>query len=185
MLAKIMANPGKLLILDEPTNDLDMDTLDRLEDMLAAYKGTLIVVSHDRDFLDQTVTKILAFEGDGAIDAVIGGYQDYIAKRKGKEPQGKSDSSKPKKQQESPRLKKSTKMTYIQEYELKNLPEKIIDLEKEISFLENRLADHTLYTRDAKAFDALTRALATAKENLQKAEIRWLELEELKAETAC
>ncbi|MFA4994000.1 MAG: ABC-F family ATP-binding cassette domain-containing protein [Bdellovibrionales bacterium] len=85
MLAKIMANPQSLLILDEPTNDLDMDTLDRLEDMLAAYKGTLLVVSHDRDFLDQTVTKVLAFEGDGKIEAVIGGYQDYLAKRKGKE----------------------------------------------------------------------------------------------------
>jgi ABC transport system ATP-binding/permease protein len=84
MLAKILANPGNLLILDEPTNDLDMDTLDMLEDMLANYKGTLLVVSHDRDFLDQTVSRILAFEGGGKIEGYIGGYQDYLAARKKK-----------------------------------------------------------------------------------------------------
>ncbi|NDB70021.1 MAG: ABC transporter ATP-binding protein, partial [Methylocystaceae bacterium] len=78
MLAKVLANPGSLLILDEPTNDLDMDTLDMLEEVLSHYKGTLFVVSHDRDFLDQTVTKILAFEGDGNVDGYIGGYSDYL-----------------------------------------------------------------------------------------------------------
>ena len=84
MLAKILANPKTCLILDEPTNDLDMDTLDMLEEILCQYKGTLIVVSHDRDFLDQTVTKILAFEGDGKIESVVGGYSDYLEKRQGR-----------------------------------------------------------------------------------------------------
>ncbi len=78
MLAKVLANPGNLLILDEPTNDLDMDTLDMLEEIISSYKGTLIVVSHDRDFLDQTVSKIIAFEGDGKVDGYIGGYSDYL-----------------------------------------------------------------------------------------------------------
>src|SRR4029077_10589936 len=85
MLAKILAHPKSLLILDEPTNDLDMDTLDMLEEILAEYEGTLLVVSHDRDFLDQTVSKILAFEGDGKIEGYIGGYSDYLeAKHKEK-----------------------------------------------------------------------------------------------------
>ena len=84
MLARILANPKSCLILDEPTNDLDMDTLDMLEDMLTGYKGTLLIVSHDRDFLDQTVSKILAFEGDGKVEGVIGGYSDYLEKVKGK-----------------------------------------------------------------------------------------------------
>ncbi len=182
MLAKIMANPGGLLILDEPTNDLDMDTLDMLEDMLAKYTGTLLVVSHDRDFLDQTVTKILAFEGDGKIDAVIGGYQDYLAKRTGKTKPEAIAKAKAKKQEQAalPRAKSGGKLTYIQEYELKTLPEKIIALEKEIAFVENQLNDHELYTRDAALFDKLTRDLAHAKAALHIAEERWLELDELR-----
>ncbi len=182
MLAKIMADPGGLLILDEPTNDLDMETLDMLEDMLANYSGTLLVVSHDRDFLDQTVSRILAFEGDGKVEAVIGGYKDYLAKRSGKD---KPDDlvkplAKGKKQQTTAGSKTGGKLTYIQEYELKNLPADIVALEKEIAFIENQLADHELYTRDADLFDKLTRDLAHAKLTLQAVEERWLELEELR-----
>src|SRR5690606_8124353 len=78
-LAKTLANPGSLLILDEPTNDLDMETLDMLEEVLSRYNGTLLVVSHDRDFLDQTVTRILAFEGNTEVEQCIGGYSEYLA----------------------------------------------------------------------------------------------------------
>jgi ATP-binding cassette subfamily F protein uup len=182
MLARIMADPGSLLILDEPTNDLDMDTLDMLEDMLAQYTGTLLVVSHDRDFLDQTVTKILAFEGDGKIDAAIGNYQDYLAK---KAPKDKAaETTKPKTRLSShpaPQNNKiPVKMTYIQHYELKNLPTKMTSLEKEIAFTENQLADHELYARDAELFDRLTRELAHAEATLHATEERWLELEELR-----
>ena len=81
MLAKVLSNPKSCLILDEPTNDLDMDTLDILEEILINYKGTLIVVSHDRNFLDQVVTKIISFEGDGTIEEHIGGYSDYLLKK--------------------------------------------------------------------------------------------------------
>jgi len=183
MLAKIMANPQSLLILDEPTNDLDMDTLDMLEDMLANYKGTLIVVSHDRDFLDQTVTKIVAFEGDGKVDAVIGSYQDYIAKRKGRDQQ--EEKAKPKADKkvssESTFPKERGKLTYIQEYELNQLPVKITELEKEIAYLENKLADHDLYTRDPDLFDKLSHTLVKSKTDLHTAEERWLELDELRA----
>lgn len=97
MLARILANPKSCLILDEPTNDLDMDTLDMLEEILANYKGTLIVVSHDRDFLDQTVTKIMAFEGDNKIDIQIGGYSDYLAKKKAEDAEKTQKTSAPKK----------------------------------------------------------------------------------------
>ena len=182
MLAKIMANPGGLLILDEPTNDLDMDTLDMLEDMLATYPGTLLVVSHDRDFLDQTVSKILAFEGDGRIDAVIGGYQDYLAKRKLKEKPEEVSKVKAKKQDggEPQTSKPDIQLTYMQGYELKNLPSKIEQLEKEIALIEPQLADPELYTRDAALFDRLTRGLAHARAGLHAAEERWLELEALR-----
>jgi ATP-binding cassette subfamily F protein uup len=184
MLAKIMADPGGLLILDEPTNDLDMDTLDMLEDMLATYTGTLLVVSHDRDFLDQTVSKILAFEGDGKIDAVIGGYQDYLAKRAGKTPTdavAKSTGKGKKNTAASAAPSKSSgKLTYIQEYDLTNLPKQITGFEKDIAFIENQLADHTLYTRDAELFDKLSSDLAKAKAALHVAEERWLELEALR-----
>ena len=81
-LAKILANPKSCLILDEPTNDLDMETLDMLEEILINYEGTLLLVSHDRDFLDQTVTKILAFEGDGKVEQCVGGYSDYLNQKK-------------------------------------------------------------------------------------------------------
>lgn len=186
MLARIMANPGGLLILDEPTNDLDMDTLDMLEDMLAKYTGTLLVVSHDRDFLDQTVTKVLAFEGDGRIEAVIGGYQDYIAKRKEGDKSEKNPAVAKTGGKGKPVAPQATKtggkLNYIQNYELENLPKDIVKLEKEIAFLENQLGDHELYTRDAELFDRLTRDLAQAQAALQRAEERWLELDELRLE---
>ncbi|MDR3450463.1 MAG: ABC-F family ATP-binding cassette domain-containing protein [Alphaproteobacteria bacterium] len=181
MLAKIMANPGSLLILDEPTNDLDMDTLDMLEDMLATYTGTLLVVSHDRDFLDQTVSKLLVFEGGGKVDAVIGGYSDYLEKKAGKNKPAEAIKPLPRGKKDAPALRvKEAKMTYIQEYELRTLPEKIGDLEAEIAALEPQLADPDLYTRDAELFDKLSRGLAYAKATLHKSEERWLELEELR-----
>ncbi len=183
LLAKIMANPQNLLILDEPTNDLDMDTLDRLEEMLAEYKGTLIVVSHDRDFLDQTVSKILAFEGDGKVDVVIGGYQDYVNWKKSKEKPDKVLSAPVKVKKQEVTAKPAVPMSYIQTYELAQLPAKIDALEKEIAQIEPRLADPDLYTQDPALFDKLTRALAHAKATLHTAEERWLELEHLRSES--
>ena len=183
MLARIMANPGDMLILDEPTNDLDMDTLDMLEDMLASYTGTLLVVSHDRDFLDQTVSKILAFEGDGKVEGVIGGYQDYLAQRARREkPEEPTKNIAKSKKQEAPPppVKTAAKLSYIQTYELKELPKKIEALEKEIKTLDAQLHDPELYTRDSALFDKLSRDLAHAKASLHNAEERWLELEALR-----
>jgi ATP-binding cassette subfamily F protein uup len=190
MLAKILAKPGNLLILDEPTNDLDMDTLDMLEDILAEYTGTLIVVSHDRDFLDQTVSKILAFEGNGVVEAVIGGYQDYIAAKKRRaadrdevpEPDESAPISFKKPAATAAKAAKSNgkKLSYALQYELEGLPAKIQALEHEISEIEPRLADPDFYARDADAFHKLISKHANTKKKLEAAEARWLELEEMR-----
>lgn len=192
MLAKILANPGSLLILDEPTNDLDMDTLDMLEDILANYLGTLIVVSHDRDFLDQTVTKIIGFEGNGKIEFVIGGYQDYVEAKKKKltkdapvKPVQQSIKNKiPASPQPATETLKATgdvpKFTFPMQHELKQLPAKISVLEKEIKEIEYSLSDTGLYSRNPKAFEKLTKRVGEAIHELQAAEHRWLELEEIR-----
>ena len=190
MLAKILANPGSLLILDEPTNDLDMDTLDMLEDMLIDYTGTLLVVSHDRDFLDQTVSKILAFEGNGVIEAVIGGYQDYLDhKRKKKE---KPEIQKPLQVKVSSEIipadveakakPASTiqKLTYPMQHELNSLPGKMQKLQSEMKEIEEALSDGSLYGRNPKAFDRLTKRAGIVTKELEEAEQRWLELEEIR-----
>lgn len=184
MLAKTLANPGTLLILDEPTNDLDMDTLDMLEDILASYTGTLIVVSHDRDFLDQTVTKILAFEGDGVVDGYIGGYHDYLDARKKKlvnfEPAIERSGLKPKPKSDSRDKKERTgKLSFKLQYELDNMPARISGLEDEIKTIEARLADPSLFEKDSTLFYKLSMRLTQAMQELDEAVTRWVELEEM------
>ncbi len=192
MLAKVLANPGNLLILDEPTNDLDMDTLDMLEEILSNYTGTLFVVSHDRDFLDQTVTKIIAFEGSAEVEGYIGGYSDYL------EASGRTDRSymvaqaqeevkkaKPKTAvaESTPQPKtKPKKLSYKLEFELKKLPAKMEKLEKEIKELNEKLADPDFYMRDKDGFHEATQQLQAAQDSLERKERRWLELEEMKLE---
>ncbi len=183
LLAKVLANPGTLLILDEPTNDLDMDTLDMLEDMLASYTGTLLVVSHDRDFLDQTVSKILAFEGDGKIEVVIGGYQDYLAKRQKNEKPAETLRKTAKKNVPERKAKEPLrKLTFTQRFELEKLPEQIEAMESDIAALEPLLADPDFYSRDEKAFHRITEELSETRQKLHSAEERWLELEALRLE---
>ncbi len=188
MLAKVLADPKSLLILDEPTNDLDMDTLDMLEEILSQYAGTLIVVSHDRDFLDQTVTKILAFEGNAAVEGYIGGYSDYIAARKEKSaPKAEKTEAKTQvKKEEKPAAPKKikAKLTYKLQYELDNLPKRIAKLEKEIADLEEILEDSGLYAKDKNAFHHASHRLGYAREELEEAETRWLELTEMQESAA-
>ncbi|MCF8495697.1 MAG: ATP-binding cassette domain-containing protein [Alphaproteobacteria bacterium] len=183
MLAKILANPKSCLILDEPTNDLDMDTLDMLEEILSQYKGTLIVVSHDRDFLDQTVTKILAFEGNGKIDRCIGGYSDYL-EMKTAEGQQKPEAEKIKKLGSVEIIKESKKtpekLTYKLERELSQMPQKIEQLETKIAELSQQLSDADFYRRNPAGFHDLTKNLADAQASLERYEHRWLELESMK-----
>ncbi len=200
MLARILANPKSCLILDEPTNDLDMDTLDMLEEILSNYKGTLIIVSHDRDFLDQTVTKIMAFEGQGEVDIQIGGYSDYLAKKQAEDAEKaqKKSGSAPKPKQTAPTkpdetqnnepatyaapgpAKSRTRLTYKLEHEYKQLPTKIKKAESEIEALNDQLADPDFYSRDADGFHEAVKALEESKAKLDRYETRWLELEEMK-----
>jgi ATP-binding cassette subfamily F protein uup len=189
MLAKILANPKTCLILDEPTNDLDMDTLDMLEEILMQYKGTLIIVSHDRDFLDQTVTKILAFEGNGKIVSCVGGYSDYLEKKNAEAPKVEKTSSSKKKTSSSTQApaaieqekKPVVKLSYKIERELKQLPDKIGSVETAIKELSDQLSDGEYYQRDPDAFHETAKALAEAQAKLERYENRWLELEEMKA----
>ncbi len=179
MLAKILANPGSMLIMDEPTNDLDMDTLDMLTGILKSYDGTLFVVSHDRDFLDQTVTKTLAFEGDAKVEGIVGGYSDYLAFKKSQKSEPKEENKTKSKKQQKP--KELPKFTFNLKHELENLPKAIKSLEKEIAKLEELMSDPDLYTKDADEFTRISKRLPKAKEELDKSELRWLELEEIKA----
>lgn len=186
MLAKILADPKTCLILDEPTNDLDMDTLDMLEEILLQYKGTLLIVSHDRDFLDQTVTKILAFEGDAKVETVIGGYSDYLEKRDGtpKEEAKATTSKKTPAEPNKPTKSKAKKLTYKLEHELKLLPSKIKKAEQAITELSSKLSDSDFYTSDPDGFHETTKALSEQQSKLERYETRWLELEEMKENLA-
>tara|TARA_B100001996_G_scaffold150026_1_gene114154 strand:- start:2039 stop:3880 length:1842 start_codon:yes stop_codon:yes gene_type:complete len=182
-LAKILANPKSCLILDEPTNDLDMETLDMLGEILISYEGTLLLVSHDRDFLDQTVTKILSFEGDGSIEECVGGYSDYLSRnmpRKrtdSKTRDEKSGNLTLKEKAGSFEIKGRKKLTYKLEFELKNLPIKIQKKEEEIEFFTKKLSDPDFYKNDSDAFITMTEKLEVAKGDLEYYETRWLELE--------
>jgi ATP-binding cassette subfamily F protein uup len=175
MLARTLINPGNLMILDEPTNDLDMDTLDMLQGILADYTGTLIIVSHDRDFLDRTVTEVLAFEGNAQVHEYFGGYSDYIRAIEGKaKPQEakKKEAEKPK-----PAAKPESKLTFAEQHELKTLPDKITQLEQAIHDLTAQMEDPATYTQKPELFDKIMKALPKLQADLTAAEERWVELE--------
>ena len=179
MLAKILANPKSCLILDEPTNDLDMDTLDLLEEILINFKGTLIIVSHDRDFLDQTVTRILAFQGDGQVIDCIGGYSDYLKLKKNSFKNKnliKHDLNKVKKDNQS-KISNNNKLTYKLEHELSIIPSEIQKLETIISQMNNILSDADLYTKNIDKFLESSKTLEMSKKKLDELETRWLELD--------
>ena len=179
MLAKILANPKSCLILDEPTNDLDMDTLDLLEEILISYKGTLIIVSHDRDFLDQTVTRILAFQGNGKVIDCIGGYSDYLKLKKNSFKNKnliKHDLNKVKKDNQS-KISNNNKLTYKLEHELSIIPGEIEKLETVISQMNKILSDADLYTNNIDKFLESSKTLEMSKKKLDELETRWLELD--------
>ena len=182
LLAKLLAKPSNLLILDEPTNDLDMDTLDLLEEVLADYEGTLLVVSHDRDFLDRLVTSVIAVEGDGEIAEYVGGYSDYLDQRPKKDEPAAKPKEAPK--AEAPRVKTASKLSYKDARELEELPGRMDKLHGEIAKLEAEINDPGLYARDRARFDKAATRLDAARAELEKAEERWLELETLREELA-
>jgi ATP-binding cassette subfamily F protein uup len=181
-LARGLRLPSNFLVLDEPTNDLDLETLDLLQEMVADYKGTVIIVSHDRDFLDRTVTRTLAYEGPGQWQVYAGGYSDMIAQRGvGVEARKtKKEATKSVKSDTKKNAKPSNKLSYKHKFRLEKLPEEMDALSSEIAALETKLADPDLYTKDPNAFAKISKDLETAQTKLSEAEEEWLELEMLR-----
>ncbi|AIL65197.1 ABC transporter ATP-binding protein [Rickettsiales bacterium Ac37b] len=180
LLAKILINPGNLLILDEPTNDLDIDTLDMLQDMLSNYEGTLIIVSHDRDFLDRIVTRTMVFEEKGVINDYIGGYSDYRLEAKNSHLISKNSDTKLSKDKISHNnTPKENKLSYKYKRELELLPSKIEALSLEIKALEEKMATVDLYNINHNVFLETTEKLVAKKQELEESEIRWIELDDM------
>jgi ATP-binding cassette subfamily F protein uup len=177
-LAKALTRPGNVLILDEPTNDLDMDTLDLLIEMVSDFSGTLLLVSHDRDFLDKLTTSIIALEGDGLIRECVGGYQDYVRQYPPRKDTAKTT---PKEIVERP--KPARRFTYNEKREYDMLPARMDQLMQDIAEAEARLEDPAFYANHPQEFMKVTQALTVAKEELGRIEGRWLELDELISKT--
>jgi len=189
VLARILARPANLLVLDEPTNDLDMETLDLLQELVASYAGTVLLVSHDRDFLDRTVTSTIAPEGEGRWVEYAGGYSDMLAQRggmrldergarRGRDEPEKKAKAEPKPAASGP----AKKLSYKQKYALETLPKEMDAAHAKIAALEGRLADSAFYARDPQGFAKVAAELDTLREKLAAMEEEWLELEMLREE---
>ncbi len=188
MLARSLAKPSNLLVLDEPTNDLDLETLDVLEEMLAEYAGTIILISHDRDFLDRVVHAVIVPQGDGRWVEYAGGYSDMLAERDSKPASKPGPKPKPAAAAaapaQGPRPARSGKrrLSFQQQHALKTLPDQIAALQASVHKLQGRLQDPDLYARDQKVFAETSGSLAAALSELAAAEEQWLELEILREE---
>jgi ABC transport system ATP-binding/permease protein len=183
-LARAFARPSNLLVLDEPTNDLDLETLDLLQERLAEYPGTVLLVSHDRDFLDRVVTSVIAAEGGGRWVEYAGGYTDMLAQRGPVPATVVATTARPRPVTEArpQQAVRARRMTFKDRHALAMLPTEIATLQAEVGDLNSRLADPDLYARDPARFGAITKALGVAQAALVAAEERWLALEMLREE---
>ena len=187
MLAQALAKPSNLLVLDEPTNDLDMETLDVLEDMLGDYPGTVLLISHDRDFLDRLVSGVIVPEGDGRWTEYAGGYSDMLAQRG-------ADLAREQRKAEPPKTAKAAapvapppakqRMTFKDKHALETLPKTIVALQAEAGALQVKLDDSEFYARDRAGFEKVTAALGELQHRIAVAEEQWLALEILREEIA-
>ncbi len=177
LLAKLMAKSSNLLVLDEPTNDLDVETLDLLQELLDDYDGTVLLVSHDRDFLDRVATTTIAMEGNGRATVYAGGWSDYIAQR-GDVTDKKEEKSKPSRAKVKQETKPKSGLSFSEKHRLDKLPAEITRLEAEIAKLEDLMSDPELFTREPVKFQKATDALVERQEKLSAAEEEWLMLEE-------
>jgi ABC transport system ATP-binding/permease protein len=189
LLAREFARDANLLVLDEPTNDLDLETLDLLQEVIADYEGTVLIVSHDRDFLDRTVTVTLGLDGSGRVDVVAGGYEDWARRKNVLSPTGRGgprsgagkpalSASKPT-SRSSPDTARGGKLSYKDQRDLDRLPGEIEKIEAAISADEAALTDPNLYARDPKRFAELTARIADRRAEKEAAELRWLEVAEM------
>ena len=180
LLAREFARTSNLLVLDEPTNDLDLETLDLLQEVIADYDGTVLIVSHDRDFLDRTVTITLGLDGSGRVDVVAGGYEDWEAKRRQPiEAKKKAAAPAEKTAPAPPPAPKSNKLSYKDQRDYELLPARIEELETAITKGEAILSDPDLYTSDPQKFANIMQGVENARAEKEAAEERWLELAEL------
>jgi ATP-binding cassette subfamily F protein uup len=178
MLARTLAQPSNLLVLDEPTNDLDIDTLDLLQEVLDEYEGTLLLVSHDRDFLDRLVGSTLVLQGDGRVREYAGGYSDYLVQSGGGAATAQpARGAERKPAAPQPPKPSRARMSYKESRELESLPGEIERLNAEREAIEAKLADPTFYERDRAGFEAATNRVGEVRAALETAEERWLELE--------
>lgn len=184
LLAREFARKSNLLVLDEPTNDLDLETLDLLQEVIADYDGTVLIVSHDRDFLDRTVTLTLGLYGSGSVDVVVGGYEDWERKRR--QPiTSKAKSSSTKKKPDTTtqaavqKQSKPDKLSYKDQRDYELLPARIEELEGAIAKGEQILSDPELYTQDPQKFATISKGLENARAEKDAAEERWLEIAEM------
>ncbi|HBK09210.1 MAG TPA: elongation factor 3 [Acetobacteraceae bacterium] len=180
-LARAFATPSNLMVLDEPTNDLDLETLELLQERLADYSGTVLLVSHDRDFLDRVVTSVIATEGDGRWVEYAGGYTDMLAQRGPVRAASAATADRPKPATQSTKAA-SRKMTFKDKHALETLPARIAALEADIAKWNGVLADGSLYTRQPTKFAEATKGLETAQSALEAAEEQWMALEMLREE---
>jgi ATP-binding cassette subfamily F protein uup len=182
-LARALAKPSNLLVLDEPTNDLDLETLDLLEEMIDDFPGTVILVSHDRDFLDRTVSAVVVAEGGGRWNVYAGGYTDMVAQRgEGVTARTVKAEAKVAREKVEPSVIAAprTRLSFKDKHALETLPARIATLEGEIAKLTKTIEDPALYAKDRAGFDKASEALAKAQADLLAAEDEWLRLEELR-----
>ncbi|MTI43177.1 ATP-binding cassette subfamily F protein uup [Roseibium hamelinense] len=192
MLARALANKSNLMVLDEPTNDLDLETLDLLQELLADYPGTALIVSHDRDFLDRVATSVIVSEGSGRWQEYAGGYSDMIAQRGEGVTARQSDKPATKKPlgnstealKQKPKAAPKSKLSFTQQHLLKTLPDTIADIEKKLEKLNAEMADPELYSKNPDKFSKLTARITELTNEKDSAEEQWLELEMLNEQAA-
>ena len=179
LLAREFARASNLLVLDEPTNDLDLETLDLLQEVIADYDGTVLIVSHDRDFLDNTVTVTLGLDGSGRVDIVAGGYEDWVRQRAPVRSPAKAGAQPKAKESGPPPSRGNIKLSYKDQRDLDRLPGEIERIEAEIAADEEALHDPDLYARNPERFAALTAGIEAKRAAKEAAEMRWLEVAEI------
>jgi len=181
LLARLFAQPANLLVLDEPTNDLDMETLELLEELLADYDGTLLLVSHDRSFLDRTVTSTLVLTGDdGRVEEHVGGYSDWAKFRSEGRPSATPSRATPQVRESRPRAERPGRLSYKEQRELDGLPELIETLESRLKTVQSQAADPDLYQSSRERIAEVMQSLEETEAALQQAYQRWEHLESLR-----
>jgi ATP-binding cassette subfamily F protein uup len=182
LLARLLTKPSNVLVMDEPTNDLDIETLELLEELLVEYPGTLLLVSHDREFLNNVVTSTLVLEGEGRVKEYAGGYDDWIRQRQAEATPEKAEPPKEKAKAATPTKQRTRRLTYAEQKELETLPERIESLETELGELHQWMADPAFYRQEPGEIVKTNSRLQSLEKELAETFKRWDVLETLRAQ---